>query len=160
MKKALYTILTLSVLAAGACKDKTTTTTCVESTVTVPQRDATALANYITNNNITAEFDSRGFYYTIHSSGDAKKPSQCATISIDYSGKLTNGTVFDSNTNKSFALENLIPGWRMALPKIGAGGELTLYLPPALAYGDSDNGSIPGGSILIFKIKLNVITKD
>lgn len=160
MKKVLYTVLALSVLSTVACKSKTSSTECVESTVTVPQRDATALSNYISSNHITADFDSRGFYYTIQSSGDTKKPSQCATINIDYSGKLTNGTVFDSNVNTSLAVEGLIPGWRMAIPKIGAGGEMTLYLPPALGYGDNDSGSIPGGSILIFKIKLNAITKD
>lgn len=159
MKTILYSLLSLSLLATVAsCKDEKTT--CVESTVKVPGSDSIALRNYITNNSITAEYDSRGFYYKITNQGDSKKPSQCATVNIDYVGKLTNGTVFDSNNNQSFSLLNLISGWRMGVPHIGEGGEMTLYLPPALGYGNEDNGPIPGGSITIFTIKLHTIIKD
>ena len=144
---------------AVSCKDKASST-CVDVKIAVPERDSTALKNYITSNNIPAEFDSRGFYYKILNPGSDKKPSQCATIMIDYSGKLVNGTVFDSNTNQNFSLLSLISGWRMGVPLIGEGGEIVLYLPPALGYGDEDNGPIPGGSVTIFTVKLHSITKD
>lgn len=160
MKSVLYTILSAAIIStAVSCKDKTSSD-CVAVTVTIPERDSLALKNYITDNNIAAEYDSRGFYYKIQNPGSSKKPSQCATVSIDYSGKLTNGFVFDSNNNQTFSLLNLITGWRMGVPLIGEGGEIILYLPPALGYGDEDNGPIPGGSVTIFTIKLHSITKD
>ena len=160
MKSVLYTLLSATLVSAAvSCKDKTSTT-CVDTKVVVPARDSVALRNYITNNNITAEYDSRGFYYKIQNAGSSKKPSECATVMIDYSGKLANGTIFDSNTNTTFSLQSLIAGWRMGVPLIGEGGEVILYLPPALGYGDNDNGPIPGGSVTIFTIKLHNITKD
>ncbi|MNS07682.1 putative FKBP-type peptidyl-prolyl cis-trans isomerase FkpA precursor [compost metagenome] len=160
MKSVLYTILSAAILStAVSCKDKSSST-CVDVNISIPERDSVALKNYITNNSINAEYDSRGFYYKIQNQGSSKKPSQCATIMIDYSGKLVNGTVFDSNNNQTFSLLSLISGWRMGMPLVGEGGEIILYLPPALGYGDEDNGPIPGGSITIFTIKLHSITKD
>lgn len=142
----------------SACKDKIYTT-CYESKVVVPANDSVNLANYIVNTNIVAQYDPRGFYYNIHNAGTGTKPTQCSRINTSYSGKLINGTYFDNTQNVSFSLESVIPGWRMAVPLIAPGGEITFYLPPALGYGNNDHGSIPGGSILIFNLTLNTVTE-
>lgn len=157
------TFIGLAVAAAAAfaaCTPKTKVEPCVDATVAVSQSDSVALKNFIDQNNIDATYDSRGFYYRVHTLGTGKMPGQCAGVVVDYTGKLTNGTIFDSGNNISMTLRDKIPGFRMAIPLFGEGSEYSIYLPPSLAYGNADNGSIPGGSILIFKIKLNSITDE
>ncbi len=160
MRNTIITLALGTAAAFAACTPKTKVTPCVDTTVSVTQADSIALKNFIDQNNIDATYDSRGFYYRVHTLGTGKKPGQCAGVLVDYTGKLTNGTVFDSGNNISMAVRNLIPGFRMAMPLFGEGSEYSIYLPPSLAYGNADNGSIPGGSILIFKIKLNSITDE
>ena len=115
------------------------------------------VANYLKGAGITATQDPMGYFYTIDKPGSAQKPHACSEVEIDYAGTLTNGTGFDKGSDVSFALDQLILGWQMGLPKIGEGGAITLYLPPSLAYGDEDSGPIPGHSILIFKINLHAV---
>jgi FKBP-type peptidyl-prolyl cis-trans isomerase FkpA len=80
----------------------------------------------------------------------------CANVVIYYQGKLIDGTTFDQtgNTAVTFAMSNLITGWKLGLPLIKAGGKIKLYLPPSLGYGNSVSGNIPANSILIFEITL------
>jgi FKBP-type peptidyl-prolyl cis-trans isomerase FkpA len=75
-------------------------------------------------------------------------------VRIAYTGQLTDGTEFDKNLNASFALSNLIKGWQQAMPLIGEGGFIKMYLPPSLGYGSVDKGNIPANSILIFDVEL------
>jgi FKBP-type peptidyl-prolyl cis-trans isomerase FkpA len=110
-------------------------------------------------NQIEATLDSRGFYYVINTPGDEQKPNQCSKVVIDYTGKFTSGQQFDGNLNSTFYLSTVVPGFRMGVPLIGNGGEITLFLPPSLGYGADDNGAIPGGSILVFRIKLHSFTQ-
>ena len=78
-----------------------------------------------------------------------------STITVKYTGKLTNGTIFDQNqTGASFVLSSLILGWRKGLPLIQKGGSIILYIPPSLGYGCSSVGGIPPGSNLVFDIEL------
>jgi len=130
---------------------------CPEVTIKAPDAEITALRTYITSNSITATEDPRGFFYTITSAGTGSKPTACSGVSVNYTGKLTNGTQFDSGTNVSFNLSQLIIGWQEGIPLINAGGAITLYLPPSLAYGPNAVGSIPANSILIFTITLNAV---
>ncbi|MBK8146208.1 MAG: FKBP-type peptidyl-prolyl cis-trans isomerase [Bacteroidetes bacterium] len=78
-----------------------------------------------------------------------------ATISeLPIKVTLLNGTVFDQSNSAVFTLSNLIVGWQQALPLIGIGGSIKIYLPPSLAYGNKASGSIPANSNLIFEIDL------
>lgn len=81
------------------------------------------------------------------------------TLTVNYTGTLTNGTKFDSSldpgrTPFSFTLgaNQVIPGWDQGLLGAKAGEELKLTVPPELGYGSSPNGSIPANSTLIFDI--------
>ncbi len=114
-----------------------------------------ALRRYIDQKGIVAQEDSLGYFYTIEKPGTGPAPNPCSDVTVDYEGRLTDGTPFDAAQNISFNLSQLITGWQMGLPKIGAGGTITLYLPPSLGYGDAATGDIPAQSILIFKIKLH-----
>ena len=130
---------------------------CPEVSTTAPATEVLNLQSYLTANGITATQDPRGFFYTIADPGAGDKPSSCSGVTVDYTGKLINGSTFDSGNNVSFNLSQLIIGWQEGIPLIAPGGNITLYLPPSLAYGSSGSGSIPPNSNLIFIIDLKSI---
>jgi FKBP-type peptidyl-prolyl cis-trans isomerase FkpA len=130
---------------------------CPEVNIKAPEAEVAALRTYISGNSITATEDARGFFYTINTAGTGTQPTACSDVSVNYTGKLTNGTQFDSGNNVGFNLSQLIIGWQMGIPLMKTGGAITLYLPPSLAYGPNAVGSIPANSILIFTITLNAV---
>lgn len=142
-------------LLAGSCR-QTDDSTCNPAPVTTeaPQAEVTALKQFIDTNKIAATADSRGFYYTIKSPGSGTKPTVCSDVTVNYVGKLTNGNTFDSGNGVSFGLNQLIVGWQEGIPLVAAGGSITLYLPPSLAYGSAAQNGIPANSILLFTIDL------
>ncbi|MFZ2038718.1 MAG: FKBP-type peptidyl-prolyl cis-trans isomerase [Minisyncoccia bacterium] len=82
------------------------------------------------------------------------------SVTVNYTGKFTNGTVFDSSiprgTPFTFTLGAgmVIPGWDMGVAGMKVGGKRILTIPSDLAYGPNDYQSIPGGSTLIFEVDL------
>ena len=85
------------------------------------------------------------------------------TLTVNYTGKLQDGTVFDTSVGKrpiQFVLGagQVIPGWDQGLQGMKAGGKRLLVIPPDLAYGASGYGPIPGNSTLIFEVDLLAIT--
>ncbi|WP_091736460.1 FKBP-type peptidyl-prolyl cis-trans isomerase [Phenylobacterium immobile] len=86
------------------------------------------------------------------------RPKLGDEVKVHYEGKLVDGTVFDSSYERgqpaAMPLRALIPGWREALQLMRPGDEWTLYVPPALGYGDEPAGQIPPGSALVFRIEL------
>lgn len=148
----LALIAGLFLISLAACKKDEPN--CNAITVTAPASEVEALRTYITANSITATEDSRGFFYTINNAGSGNKPTVCNAVQVNYVGKLTNGTTFDSGTGAAFYLSQLIVGWQEGIPLIAPGGSITLYLPPTLAYGSSGSGTIPPNSNLIFEITL------
>jgi FKBP-type peptidyl-prolyl cis-trans isomerase len=85
-------------------------------------------------------------------------PTQADEVKVHYEGKLLDGTVFDSSYERGvpavFPLDGLVPAWVIALQRMKAGDEWTLYVPPALGYGAQDKGPIPANSVMIFRIEL------
>ncbi|MBO0933200.1 FKBP-type peptidyl-prolyl cis-trans isomerase [Fibrella aquatilis] len=154
MKKYAFTILLGALLATG-CK-QADQTPCNAATVTIkaPDTEIATLKKYIDDNKIAATADGRGFYYSIQSTGAGTKPTVCSTVTVNYSGKLTNNSTFDSGNGVTFGLSQLIIGWQEGIPLVAPGGSITLYLPPSLAYGSAAQNGIPANSILIFKIDL------
>ncbi|QJW90804.1 FKBP-type peptidylprolyl isomerase [Spirosoma taeanense] len=147
--------LLISVLTVYSC-GTADRTPCTQTTVSVeaPQSEVTSLKQYLDAQKIKATADKRGFFYTIQSAGSGAKPTACSTVTVNYTGKLTNGTTFDSGNDVTFGLDQLILGWQEGIPLIAPGGRITLYLPPSLAYGAQDQGDIPANSILVFTIDL------
>lgn len=123
-------------------------------TTQAPDDEIARLKQFIDSSRIEATADKRGFYYSIQKPGSGEKPTVCSNVSVNYDGKLTNGTRFDSGQEVSFGLNQLIVGWQEGIPLIAPGGRITLYLPPSLAYGSQEQGDIPANSILIFQIDL------
>jgi peptidylprolyl isomerase/FKBP-type peptidyl-prolyl cis-trans isomerase FklB len=100
-----------------------------------------------------------GIEYKVIASGpaDGRHPTPDDTITIDYEGRLLSGEVFDATKPgepATFRLGELIPGWIAGLQLMRPGDEWTMWIPPDLAYGSADNGPIPGGSVLVFRIRL------
>jgi len=88
-------------------------------------------------------------------------------VYVVYTGKLADGTMFDSNDEKgkppfSFVVGegSVIPGWDQGLVGMVVGGERKLSIPYSLGYGDAGHPpAIPGKSDLFFDIKLLDVTK-
>jgi FKBP-type peptidyl-prolyl cis-trans isomerase FkpA len=128
-----------------------------------PVSEEQAILSYLTANTIIANKHGSNMYYEVLTQGAGTVPGLCSSVLVKYSGKLTNGTIFDSSNNAVFTLGSLIEGWKVGLPLIKSGGEIRLYIPPSLGYGSVDvkdnNGTIivPANSILIFTITLSSV---
>lgn len=117
-------------------------------------KDDAAIQAYMTSANITATKDTSGIYYQVITPGTGSYPNVNSLITVNYTGKLLNGTVFDSGSMNSQKLSGLIRGWQVGIPHINTGGRLLLLVPSALGYGNGPYGSIPANSPLVFTIDL------
>ncbi len=99
-----------------------------------------------------------GLAYEIEQQGSGPTPKPEDTVRVHYTGKLVNGTVFDSSVERGepmdIKLNEVIPGWTEGLQKISKGGKIKLYVPPQLAYGENGNQGIPPASTLVFDVEL------
>lgn len=101
-----------------------------------------------------------GLQYKVITMGTGDKPSATSKVTVKYTGKLIDGTVFDSTDNNggdpiSFGLNQVIKGWTEGLQLMPTGSKFIFYIPSELAYGDQGAGGvIPGGATLIFEIEL------
>lgn len=99
-----------------------------------------------------------GLQYKVVKSGTGPQPKLGDMLKVNYEGKLTDGTVFDSSFERGKAsfmpLARLVPAWLEAIPMMHVGDEWTLYVPPALGYGPEGRGPIPPNSVMIFRIQL------
>jgi FKBP-type peptidyl-prolyl cis-trans isomerase FkpA len=95
-------------------------------------------------------------YYQIVNPGSGATPNINSILSVRYTGTLTDGTVFDSQTVNpvSFQLNQVILGWQVGLPLIQKGGVIRLIIPSSMGYGCQANGPIPANSILYFEVEL------
>lgn len=117
-------------------------------------KDDAAIQAYIASNNIAATKDPSGVYYQVITPGAGAYPTVNSLITVNYTGKLLNGSVFDSGTINSTALNTLVKGWQYGIPHINTGGRILLLIPSALGYGNTSTGSIPANSVLIFTVDL------
>lgn len=114
------------------------------------------IVKYIADNNLEAVKAPSGLYYVIDEAGTGKQPTSASTVTVAYKGYYTNKTVFDqgSATGLTFSLQQVIKGWTEGIPYFKEGGSGKLLVPAALGYGSYDYRGIPGGSVLIFDVKL------
>ncbi|MBQ0081935.1 MAG: FKBP-type peptidyl-prolyl cis-trans isomerase, partial [bacterium] len=100
-----------------------------------------------------------GLQYEVVKEGKGAKPVATSTVKVHYTGKLIDGTVFDSSVERGtpaeFELSRVIPGWTEGIQLMTVGSKYIFYIPYNLAYGEQGApGRIPGYSTLIFEVEL------
>ena len=89
------------------------------------------------------------------------------SVTVNYVGSLTNGTVFDASANHgttgftfNLGAGQVIKGWDQGIVGMKEGGKRKLVIPAALAYGDQAIGNvIPANSTLVFEVELVKVQK-
>jgi FKBP-type peptidyl-prolyl cis-trans isomerase FkpA len=94
-----------------------------------------------------------GIYYKNIHPGYYHQPNPGSVVIVEYTGKLIDGTKFDSGTYSNYLYE-AIAGWQEGLRKMKDGGHFIFYIPANLAYGEDGKGLVPPNSVLIFDVKL------
>ena len=150
MYRLVYFIGIFSVLFLSCKKDDT------------PQSeiDEGIIKEYLADNNLDATRHESGLHYIITKVGTGSSPTYYSLVKINYTGYLTNDTIFDSGSLDYYPLSGsnsqspLIDGWRIGIPLLRSGGEGKLIIPSGLGYGSRAYDDIPANSVLIFDIAL------
>ncbi len=100
-----------------------------------------------------------GLQYEVLTEGTGAQPKASDTVKVHYTGKLIDGTVFDSSVERgepaTFGVTQVIPGWVEALQLMKAGSKWRLFIPSQLAYGPNGAGGVIGpNQTLIFDVEL------
>lgn len=105
-----------------------------------------------------------GLQYMVLKEGTGIKPGPEDKVTVHYTGKLIDGTVFDSSVERgepaTFGLNQVIPGWTEGLQLMSEGSKYRLFIPSELAYGSKGAGDqILPNSTLIFDVELIQVEK-
>ena len=129
----------------------------VEETATAAQQ----LADYLSANKIDVAPTASGLYYVMTAEGNGEKPQVGQLVKVHYTGKLLDGTVFDSSVEREqpfqfpLGVGQVIPGWEEGIQLMSKGEKGVLYIPYYLAYGDRGAGDKIGPfSNLMFEVEL------
>lgn len=117
--------------------------------------------DYIARNKITVKPTTNGLYLVKNVNGKGKAVKDGAQVTVHYTGKLLDGTVFDSSVERGEPIElmvgagQVIPGWEEALLLMKGGDKATALIPSKLAYGNRGAGYvIPPYTPLIFEMEV------
>jgi len=100
-----------------------------------------------------------GMVFKTLTPGNGPTPTPTDRVTVQYEGKLTDGTVFDSSRKRNmpatFPLNGVIKCWTEGVGRMKVGEKAQLVCPSAIAYGDGGRPpTIPGGATLIFEVEL------
>ena len=99
-----------------------------------------------------------GLQYKVITAGEGPVPTDDSVVEVHYSGRLLDGTEFDSSIKRGvpaqFGVTQVIAGWTEALQLMPEGSKWELYIPAALAYGPGGTGPIGPNQTLIFEVEL------
>lgn len=149
MKRALLAF-GFCYLVSGCVKD----TSCDPKSV---DSERTTIVNYAAANSISATAHTSGLYYEITNPGAGASPTSTSGVKVTYTGKLLNGSTFDSATTPvDLPLGQAIQGWQIGLPLLKEGGSMKMIIPSSLAWGCQGAGSgvIPPDAIVYFEVTL------
>ncbi len=158
MKKLLVVLAGAFAFASCSKSTGTTVTGCnfYESTTVASAAETAYIQSYLTTNGWTATQHASGVFYEVTTPGSGITIGLCSTVTVKYTGKLFNGTIFDQNLfGTAFILGNLITGWQKAMPFVKKGGTIRMYIPPSLGYGSAGSGTtVPPNSYLLFDVQV------
>ena len=104
-----------------------------------------------------------GLQYMVLKEGTGAKPGPTDEVTVHYTGKLLDGTVFDSSVDRgepaTFPLDKVIAGWTEVLQLMSEGSKYRLFIPSELAYGSKGTQNILPNSTLIFDVELIKVEK-
>ncbi|MDR1781082.1 MAG: FKBP-type peptidyl-prolyl cis-trans isomerase [Tannerella sp.] len=123
--------------------------------------DAFLASNRTKDGVITLE---NGLQYKVLTEGTGEKPTEADQVKVHYTGRLLDGTVFDSSVERgeptTFGLTQVIRGWTEILKIMPVGSKYQVWIPSELAYGSQGAGQdIKSNSVLEFEIELLEIIK-
>lgn len=162
MKAFLKTGLVVAMLTLGACQDKSAMDKAFAEHEAEVAKASAANAAFLAN--IAKEPGvvtlPSGLMYKVVANPNPAAPQPTAedTVTVNYEGKLVDGTVFDSsykrNQPATFPLGRVVEAWQIGIPLMHTGDTYMLYVPARLGYGERDMGEIPPNSTLVFKVQL------
>lgn len=109
---------------------------------------------------VAHQLDPDGLEWTDYTSGEGTAAASGSQLRLDYVGVLDDGQVFDSTYERNLPFEfelgakRVIPGFERGLAGVRAGVRRKLVIPPELAYGDHQRGTIPANATLVFYIEV------
>jgi FKBP-type peptidyl-prolyl cis-trans isomerase len=131
--------------------------------------DDKIIKEYIAKNNIKATRTESGLYYVITQKGLGPNAKPGKKVTMNYTGKLLDGTTFDSNVDPKFShvapftfqlgSGQVIKGWDEGVQLLNMGEHATFIIPSGLAYGPGGNHGIPPNAVLLFDVELVSIDK-
>ncbi len=129
---------------------------CAKRRAEQAEKDKQIILQYIEDHNLDATASGTGLYYVIDTLGTGVHPHSSSTVTVAYTGYLSDGTVFDESdaSGATFSLLNVIEGWAQGIPYFKEGGSGMLLIPSELGYGRSSRPGIPENSVLIFEVRL------
>jgi FKBP-type peptidyl-prolyl cis-trans isomerase FkpA len=170
MKYLAILFFSVFLMASSCKKNKDEECTATQGTTVAPAAEEQVVTKYIQDSSIAnaVEFENTGMYYVVTQQGNSKRAKDlCSIVTAKYSGKLTNGYVFDKTAEGAtarFTIGGLIEGWKRILPTVGEGTKIKLLIPASLAYGvegrvNQITGAIiiPPNAMLIFDIEVVAI---
>lgn len=118
---------------------------------------------YETANRDTFKLES-GLQYIISESSTGKMAESFRNVTVDYTGYLSDGNIFDSSVDRGFPFSfelgkgQVIAGWEEGILHMREGEKFRFIVPPSLAYGQRGlSPLIPGGATLIYDVELKRI---
>lgn len=123
--------------------------------------ESSLLQKYLKDHNITpTQTLPNGLIYVETQAGTGPKPLDGKKVKVQYTGKLLDGTKFDSSLDRGEPFEftlgrkQVIEGWDSGIALMNVGGKATLIIPSKIGYKDRGQGSIPPYSTLVFDVEL------
>ncbi len=99
-----------------------------------------------------------GLQYKVTEAGEGASPSGTDEVTVQYRGRLLDGTEFDSSYKRgqpaTFPLNGVIKGWTEGLQLMKPGAKFTFWIPPELGYDMNARAPIPPGALLVFDVEL------
>ncbi len=165
MRRPLLALAVLLLSLTAACSGGPTESVVVTPGVPVNATDDPTKATYAPSLDVDLTKMTKsitGLYTRDRVVGTGALARPAFTATVNYTGYFVTGQAFDTSVGRapfSFLIGygQVIKGWDEGIQGMRVGGKRQLVIPPALAYGTTGSGQIPGGTILVFEIELTGI---